>query len=237
VINCAAYNAVDGAESNEEGARRINAVAVGLLAGLCAGIDGRFVTFSTDYVFDGTKTAGYVESDPPSPLSVYGRSKLEGENLALSNNPRSLVIRTSWLLSATHPNFVSQILTGLDQGSVRVVDDQIGCPTNVDDLALGTMRAPQLNATGLLHLAGGEAMTRFDLARASAVLAGRSVANIEATISAELPGVAAGPSNSILLSKRLIELGLEPLPPVTKSLPLVVSALVDASDGESQRWG
>jgi len=95
VINCAAYTAVDKAESDEETANTVNGHAVGELAEVCRDIAARFVTFSTDYVFDGTKDGGYVESDAPNPINAYGRSKLLGERLALEANPEALIIRTS----------------------------------------------------------------------------------------------------------------------------------------------
>jgi dTDP-4-dehydrorhamnose reductase len=106
VVTCSAYTAVDAAESDEATSRAVNALAVGELAAACAEAGSRLVTFSTDYVFDGTKPTGYVESDTPNPLNAYGRTKPEGERLALARHPQVLVVRTSWLLSATHPTSV-----------------------------------------------------------------------------------------------------------------------------------
>ncbi len=114
VINCAAYTAVDAAENDADTARAVNALAVGALAEATARHGVGFVTFSTDYVFDGEKPTGYVESDPPNPLNVYGKTKLEGEQLAMADHPNALVIRTSWLLSATHHNFLTN-----DAGATR----------------------------------------------------------------------------------------------------------------------
>ncbi len=110
VINCAAYTAVDAAEESERLARIVNATAVGELARASADIGAQFVTFSTDYVFDGTKVGGYLESDPTNPVSVYGRTKVEGERLAQAAHPGSLIVRTSWLLSGTHGNFASTMI-------------------------------------------------------------------------------------------------------------------------------
>ena len=88
------------------------------------------MTYSSDYVFDGQASSPYLETHPPDPVNAYGRTKLAGEVLALAANPRSLVIRTSWVLSATHPNFVTAILSRVAQGTpVKVVNDQTGCPT------------------------------------------------------------------------------------------------------------
>lgn len=93
LINCAAYTAVDAAEADPETARAVNAVAVGELARACRAVEARFITFSTDYVFDGEKDDGYVETDQPNPLNVYGQTKLEGERHALGANPATLVVR------------------------------------------------------------------------------------------------------------------------------------------------
>ncbi|HHC08660.1 MAG TPA: NAD(P)-dependent oxidoreductase, partial [Actinobacteria bacterium] len=110
VVNCAAYTAVDAAEDDEATARRVNAEAVEVLARWTHRAGAKLVTFSTDYVFDGTKETPYVESDPPRPINVYGETKRAGEVAALATDPEALVVRTSWLLSSTHPNFVTTIL-------------------------------------------------------------------------------------------------------------------------------
>ena len=110
VINCAGYTDVDRAEAEAHFAEAVNGTAVGLLSAVAAEHDIPFVTFSTDYVFDGKSKQPYVESSPTSPLNAYGRSKLIGERLVLENGPWALVIRTSWVISGTHPNFVATIL-------------------------------------------------------------------------------------------------------------------------------
>ena len=107
---------VDAAETDADTARTVNAVAVGALAEATARREIGFVTFSTDYVFDGEKPTGYVESDQPNPLNVYGATKLEGEQLALDAHPEALIVRTSWLLSPTHRNFLTTMLDLLGQG-------------------------------------------------------------------------------------------------------------------------
>lgn len=219
IINCAAYTAVDDAESDTGTARAVNAEAVGELASACRTTNARLVTFSTDYVFDGEKDTGYVESDEPNPLNVYGRTKLEGERLALDNNPSSLVIRTSWLLSATHPNFLTKVLDQLASGhSVSVVDDQRGRPTFVDDLARATMQALRADADGILHVTNQGEATWFELARTIARLAGYDARLARAISSADLSRPAARPANSVLDSERLSSLPIEPLPPAESSL-------------------
>jgi dTDP-4-dehydrorhamnose reductase len=212
VINCAAYTAVDAAETDAETARAVNALAVEALAAATAGHEVRLVTFSTDYVFDGEKETGYVESDEPNPLNVYGRTKLEGEQLALDTHPDGLVIRTSWLLSTTHRNFLTTMLAQLAEGEVLVVDDQRGRPTFVDDLVIGCLEAIAAGASGILHLTNQGETTWFDLAREIADLAGRDTGMVRPISSAALDRPAKRPANSVLDSERLLQLGIGPLP-------------------------
>jgi dTDP-4-dehydrorhamnose reductase len=171
MINCAAYTAVDAAETDEATANVVNGHAVGELARVADGVGIPFVTFSTDYVFDGESTEPYDESSRPNPVNAYGRSKLRGEQAALEY-PGSLVIRTSWLFSATHPNFVATILTKATAAEVRVVDDQWGRPTPVGALAEMTLEAIDDGATGLLHLASPPTTTWLGLAREACAAAG-----------------------------------------------------------------
>ncbi len=136
VINCAAYTAVDKAESDEETAIRVNADAVGLLGEVTARYDTRVIHVSTDYVFDGTANRPYAENDKVNPVSAYGRSKLKGEKLLSENNPDSIIIRTAWLYSRFGNNFVKTMLRlGKERDELRVVFDQVGSPTYAADLA------------------------------------------------------------------------------------------------------
>jgi dTDP-4-dehydrorhamnose reductase len=162
VINCAAYTDVDGAESdraaahavNEEGARNVAAVA------------GRAVYVSTDYVFDGTKGEPYVESDAPAPLQEYGRSKLAGERATADANPNHLIVRSSWLFGAGGKNFVETILRLADEGEeLRVVDDQVGCPTFTGHLAEALLTLAAGGDRGLRHVAGAGSCSWFEFAR------------------------------------------------------------------------
>jgi dTDP-4-dehydrorhamnose reductase len=212
VINCAAYTAVDAAETDVETARTVNASAVGALAEATARHDVGLVTFSTDYVFDGEKETGYVESDEPNPLNVYGRTKLEGERLALDAHPAALVVRTSWLLSPTHRNFLTTMLERLAEGEVSVVDDQRGRPTFVDDLARGTLDAVEARVSGILHLTNQGETTWFELAREIAELAGFEPDLVKPTTGAALGRRALRPRNSVLDSERLGQAKLSPLP-------------------------
>lgn len=226
VVNCAAYTAVDAAEEDEDTALLINATAVGELSRACRRHGARFVTFSTDYVFDGTKQEPYVESDKTRPLSIYGRTKAKGERLALDADPEALVIRTSWLVSGTHPNFIATMLGLIRKGTVDVVDDQRGHPTFASDLAGGTMEAIAAGANGILHLTNQGVTTWFELARETAELAGLDPTRVRAVSTEEFPRPAPRPRNSVLGSERLEELGITPLPHYRDTLPDVVESLM-----------
>jgi dTDP-4-dehydrorhamnose reductase len=140
-VNCAAYTAVDKAETESEKAFLINADAVGNLAAVCKLYNVQFIHISTDYVFDGTATTPYLESNPVKPLGVYGASKLKGEQLALEKNPDAIIIRTSWVYSSFGNNFVKTMLRLMkERESISVVNDQQGCPTYAADLSDAIMQ-------------------------------------------------------------------------------------------------
>jgi len=135
IINCAAYTAVDKAEDEIDLCFKINRDAVGNLATIFGG-NSKIIHISTDYVFDGTSDRPVMETDKTNPQSVYGKSKLEGENILLKIAPDSIIIRTAWLYSSFGNNFVkTMIRLGKERDSINVVDDQIGTPTNAADLA------------------------------------------------------------------------------------------------------
>jgi dTDP-4-dehydrorhamnose reductase len=135
-INCAAYTAVDKAETEKEEALAINAIAPGNIATLCAQWGCRFVHISTDYVFDGTSSAPLKENAPVKPVNAYGESKLKGEELVMEHNPQSIIIRTSWVYSSYGKNFVKTMLKLMaDRKEISVVADQTGSPTYAADLA------------------------------------------------------------------------------------------------------
>jgi dTDP-4-dehydrorhamnose reductase len=205
IINCAAYTAVDAAEEDEETANRINGEAVGELAVVAHELGIPFVTFSTDYVFDGETDEPYTEASKPNPVNAYGRSKLLGETAALCY-PGSLVVRTSWLFSATHPNFVATILSKATKGEVRVVDDQWGSPTPVPELAAMTLRAVDNGMSGLLHIAGAPPTTWFRLAREACVAAGILPGRVVPCSSDESPRQARRPRRAVLTTTSTYQL-------------------------------
>lgn len=173
VLNAAAYTHVDRCEREPEAAHRANGVAPGLLAEACARAGSRLVHVSTDYVFPGDRRSPYTEEDAPAPRSVYGRTKLEGEERVRRCCEDFLIVRTSWVFGRGR-NFIAAILdqararrAGAARGPLRVVDDQTGRPTYAEDLAEGIQRLLEVGAHGLYHLAGGGTATWWELARAS----------------------------------------------------------------------
>ena len=228
VINCAAYTRVDRAEHEEDLATVVNGASVGAIAQFCQESGAQFVTFSTDYVFGGggeeTRRRPWLESDETAPINAYGRSKLEGEQSAVQAG--GLVIRTSWMVSATHPNFVATMLNGAPPKGLSVVDDQWGCPTITSDLARATRQAIERDASGLLHLTNSGETTWFEFARAALAAAGMDPTLISPCGSADFETDADRPTYSVLGSERRASLGVEELPPWETSLPAVVEGLV-----------
>ncbi len=166
VINCAAWTDVDGAEEAEEAAMAVNGTAAGHVAAAAAAIGASIVYVSSDYVFDGTKGAPYVETDQPAPLSAYGRTKLAGEEATAAANKRHFVVRSSWLFGIAGSNFVETMLRlAGDHGEVLVVRDQVGSPTYTWHLAYGIVRLIEGIEFGIHHMAAGGACSWYDFAR------------------------------------------------------------------------
>jgi len=226
VINCAAWTAVDAAETAEDEANVVNGAAVGVLAEVANQRNIPFVTFSTDYVFDGTSERAYREDDPPNPVNAYGRSKLIGEELAL-RHPGSLVIRTSWVQSGTHPCFIRKMVElARERDRLQVVDDQIGRPTFADDLAEATINALELGVTGLVHMANSGVASWHELAKETIELA-RIDTEVVPIPSTEYETQAQRPISSVLDLGRMSELGISELPSwqdtLQKTIPTIMS--------------
>lgn len=167
VVNCAAYTDVDGAESDREAALRLNAEAAHTIAAGSSAVDAVVVYPSTDYVFDGASDRPYLESDEPSPTSVYGQTKLAGEIDTAAANERHFIVRTSWLFGAGGRNFVETMLEiGERDHQVVVVRDQIGSPTYTGHLAAGLVRMLDTDAYGLHHMSAGGECSWYDFAMA-----------------------------------------------------------------------
>ena len=167
-INCAAYTAVDNAENESEKAYEVNGIGVKLLADSCKKFNTKLIHISTDFVFDGNKQSPYNESDLTNPQTVYGRSKLEGENWVISTLEHYFIIRTSWLYSEFGNNFLKTMLRlGKTKKNVKVVNDQIGSPTYAKDLAVFIMKIIERksNAFGLYHYCNLGEVSWFEFAK------------------------------------------------------------------------
>lgn len=205
ILNCAAYTAVDKAESDYENAEKINALAPQILAKQAKFTGARIIHVSTDYVFDGTACKPYSETDSVNPQSVYGSTKLKGEQNCCAENPNSLIIRTSWLYSSFGNNFVKTMLRrGKEHGQLNVVYDQIGTPTYAADLAEAMLSIIQLSEKdperfipGIYHYSNEGVSSWYDFAQSIFEIAGVTC-NVFPVISAEFPTPAKRPHYSVL---------------------------------------
>jgi dTDP-4-dehydrorhamnose reductase len=199
-INCAAWTDVDGAESAEQDALRLNADAARNVAAAAASVDAAVVLPSTDYVFDGTAEWPYVESDQTNPLSAYGRTKLVGEIESAAANPRHFVVRTSWLFGTGGRNFVDTMLGLAARGEVRVVHDQFGSPTYTAHLADGLLRLATTEDYGTHHMTADGHCSWYEFAREIFARAGVNCEVIPVTTD-EFPRPAPRPAYSVLASE------------------------------------
>lgn len=165
VVNCAAYTNVDGAEDDLRAAMDLNAEGAGHVAAAAAAVGATVVYPSSDYVFDGSKGAPYVESDEPRPQSVYAQTKLAGEHGTATANPRHAIVRSAWLFGIGGRNFVDTMLRlGGEHGEVAVVRDQVGSPTWTGHLADAIVRILEGGTTGVHHVASAGECSWYDLA-------------------------------------------------------------------------
>ena len=212
IINCAAYTAVDRAESEPEAARCINAEGVEVLSRAAAGAGVAMVHISTDYVFDGTATEPYAEDCPTSPQGVYGITKAEGERLFLRSGCRGAIVRTAWLYSEFGHNFVKTMLSlALQRDSVSVVCDQRGTPTYATDLARAVMLLV-LNGFGpkveIYHFTDGGECTWNRFAERIFALAARKC-RVEAITTAQYGAPAPRPAYSVLSLEKIKAAGMD----------------------------
>ncbi len=242
VVNAAAYTAVDAAESDAPAAFRANKDGPALLARLSRDADIPLIHISTDYVFDGTKGAPYRETDRVAPLGVYGASKQAGEEEVLRAGGKSLVLRTSWVISPTGRNFVHAMLAAREKTSrLRVVADQRGRPTSACDLADAILAIVhqidrcgwQERYAGVFHIAGSGETTWHGLATAifeEAARHGLAKPEIAAIATAEWPTPARRPADSRLDCSRLAEVFGLRLPPWRASLGPIIDEIVHAGN-------
>jgi dTDP-4-dehydrorhamnose reductase len=247
LINAAAYTAVDLAESEPEAANRINADAQAVMAEEAKRLDALFISYSTDYVFDGQKDSPYQETDEPAPLNVYGASKLAGERAVQAAGGAYLMLRTSWVYGARGKNFLNTILRlSTERPELRIVDDQIGAPTWSRELAIATKQmilqlAEEAAASsrpigevlgerrGIYHTTAGGSVSWYGFA--SAILEERIKQGVDARIlakvtpitSSEYPAPAHRPRNSRLSNEKLQKVFCITLPHWRESLSAVMN--------------
>ncbi len=225
VINCAAMTQVDNCETQVERAFAVNTSALRHLVEGCAAVGAHLTTISTDYVFDGTKKSPYIETDPLSPKTVYGKSKAAAERLVGSD---ATIVRTSWLNGAHGSNIVKTVLRLLGEGGpLRFVDDQIGQPTFAADLALVVCELTLERCSGVFHVTNQGVVSWFEFAGSVAAAAGVNPQRISPCSTADLspPRRAKRPANSVLDNAALRVAGHQPTRDFRAPLKELVSRL------------
>lgn len=228
LVNCAAYTAVDRAESEPEQCRVVNAHAVGNIGAAASRHGARVVHFSTDYVFDGTASIPYSEDSVTHPLSVYGLTKLEGERALFGACPDSMVLRTSWLYSPWGNNFVKTMLRlGRERASLKVVNDQIGSPTSALDLARAVRDIINRDVwkPGIFNFTDEGVASWYDFAVAIHEIAGIKSCNVAPCKTSEYPTAATRPHYSVLDKSKIKALLNIGIPHWRESLKEVVAML------------
>ena len=206
-INCAAYTAVDKAETERELATTVNATAVGYLAKACRIYNAKFIHISTDYVSDGNGTNPYLENQQTNPVNFYGQTKLIGEQNALKENKETIIIRTAWVYSSFGNNFVKTMLRLMkERESIGVVNDQFGCPTYAADLAGAIMQIINGNnfISGIYHYSNKGKISWYDFAKEIS-LQTKSHCVVNGITTAQFPTPAARPSYSVLDTTKIAD--------------------------------
>lgn len=230
IVNAAAYTAVDRAEQEKDIAFQVNARAVKELAHEAKAIDALLIHFSTDYVFDGEKASPYAETDPPNPLNVYGRSKLEGERAVAASGCRHFIFRTSWVYGPAGRNFLRAILAAARaKPELRVVDDQRGAPTSSEAIAAAVTRilsdaSMRQMSSGIYHMTAAGETTWYGFAQ-EILKSGKSSVHLVPVTTAEYGAVAPRPKNSLLDNTKARNTFGVTLPDWRKSLAAVLVAI------------
>ena len=203
VIHCAAYTAVDRAESEAETARLLNVEGTRNVARACRDRGTLMVTFGTDYIFDGTSSRPYREEDPANPLSVYGKTKWAAEQALREEGGDHLLVRTQWMFGPAGRNFIRTILEKARQGeTLRVASDQVGCPTFSRDLAVAVRNLLGARARGTVHFSSEGETSWFGLARYVLDRCGLAAAPLSPARTRELPYPAPRPAYGVLSKER-----------------------------------
>lgn len=227
IVNCAAYTAVDKAEDNQELCDRLNHWAPGYLARAAASRGGAFIQVSTDYVFDGTAHIPYREDDTTCPNSVYGSTKLAGEEEALKYCSQTMVIRTAWLYSTFGNNFVKTMLRlGRERETLGVIFDQVGTPTYARDLATAIWTAIRQGIVpGIYHFSNEGVCSWYDFTKAIHRLAGITTCEVKPLHTADYPTRAVRPHYSVLDKTKIKEIYGLSIPHWEESLALCITQL------------
>ncbi len=208
VLHCAAMTDVDGCARNPSLAREVNAGGAANVAAAAAEAGAGLVYVGTNEVFDGEKDGPYVETDRAAPGNAYGRSKLDGEEIAARLQPRSWIVRTAWLYGEGGRNFVHRILEAADAGrALRVVTDEASSPTWTEDLAAAILHLAERAPHGVYHAAGLGGCSRFELARAALDLSGRAAVPIDPIASGDWPRASRPPRRTVLDCSKALSLG------------------------------
>ena len=230
IIHAAAWTAVDACESDPERAFRVNAFGGRNMAEAARLSGAHLVAVSTDYVFDGTKEDAYHEWDEPRPMSVYGHSKLAGEREITELLPGAAIARTSWVCGAHGSNMVKTVLRlAGGEGTLRFVDDQRGCPTFTEDLAVMLLQLAISRRPGVFHVTNQGPTTWYRFARDVLAAAGQDPDRVEPIRTSELdpPRPAPRPANSVLDNAAIRMSGLPLLPDHHEPLERTVKALLN----------
>lgn len=227
-VNCAAYTAVDKAESEKEAAFAINATAAGILARACAANNTGFIHISTDYVFDGSSAEPYKEDAPTGPINTYGHSKLQGEQLVMQHDPNAIIIRTAWVYSAFGNNFVKTMMRLMkERESINVVEDQVGSPTYAADLARAIMHIIEGGriVPGIYHYSNEGRISWHEFALAIKEMIGSSCM-VNPIPSSQYPTPARRPQYSLLDKSKIKTVFSVKVPEWRESLRGVVGKLI-----------
>ncbi len=233
IINCAAYTAVDKAEDDTELCGKINRDAVRNLGEAAKEVGAKVIHVSTDYVFDGTNYIPYVETDPVCPASVYGKTKLEGEQALMAANPDSMVIRTAWLYSTFGNNFVKTMMRlGKERDVLNVVFDQIGTPTNAADLALAILQIVDFSENnsfvpGIYHYSNEGVCSWYDFTISIHKHAGITNCRVYPIEGKDYPAKAPRPHYSVLNKKKIKETFGISIPHWEESLEVAIEGLMN----------
>lgn len=231
VVHAAAATDVDRCEREPDWAMAVNAEGTRRVAEGCRQAGAGLVYLSTDYVFDGRTNIPYVESDAPSPLNTYGRSKLEGERAVQAVAPHGAIVRTAWLYGIHGKNFVKTILARAAAGTpLRVVDDQVGSPTYASDLAEAIALLLSRRLTGTFHVTNAGACSWYEFTQAILRLGGFAAGVVRRMTSEELSRPARRPAYSVLANAAWREAGLPPLRPWPEALAAMLTALRAEAD-------